>query len=235
MMTIEEILDNIGETRGVNGGNPFMLTASGGIVDLTDPREDQITLNDLAHHLARINRYTGGINRENYSVAQHLILSVAIAKRVLDDEESVQRYTSEYYDQLLAVALHDGEEYAFNDLSSPVKAAIAPSKYKELAVNMRKVIYSKFGVDWAYHNACVQHADLNALVTERYLLLPASDNWPRVRKDQLFCREIPFMTVGQAEVVWRELIKDLYERRNDALVSELAEESGGIAAGSASA
>lgn len=217
MMTIDEVLDNIASTVGVGGsGNPFMLTASGRAVDLLDPQPDQITLEDACHHLARINRFTGAISRPSYTVGQHLLLATAIAQKFLSGEAAVRYQSAEYWDQLLAVALHDFEEYAFNDLSSPVKRVIGggDSSYKAAAVYMRKVVYDKFGVDWSYHNKVVQHADLNALVVERYILLPESPHWPRVPAEKLFTRDLPILSTQQVESLLYRLVTDLVAARD---------------------
>lgn len=201
-----------------SGDKPWMMTASGGMLDLVCPRLEQISLRDVCHHLARLNRFTGAINRDNYSVAQHLITATAIAKCELDNEAAVDRQSVEYYDQLLAVALHDGEEYAFNDLSSPVKRAIAPSRYKWMATNLRRKIYEKYGVSWDYHNETVLHADLNALVIERYVLLPVSEHWPIFPAPRLAFHDLPKLTVKQAEDGLHDMVMDLIRKRNAARV-----------------
>jgi len=217
-MKIEECLENISGT--VDPGSPWTLVFSGNKVDLLDPQFEQILLSDICHHLARINRFTGAINRHCYSVAQHLLVATAIAHHELNAEAAVDRTTVEYYDQLLAVALHDAEEYVFDDLSSPVKAAIAPSKYKWVATNLRNKIYEKFGVDWAYHNDTVKHADLNALMIERYNLMPNSPHWPKVDPARLYFRHLPVMNPDEAADALQLLIEDLIVRRDRARLQE---------------
>ena len=217
-MRIEDCLANI--TTTVDPDSPWTLTASGKRVDLLDPQFEQLRIDDIIHHLCRLNRFTGAVNRDMYSVGQHLITSYAIAKVMLDAEAPINRDSVEYYDQLLAVVMHDFEEFVLNDLSSPVKSAIAPSKYKWIATNMRRKIYEKWGVDWQYHNDTVKHADLNALMIERHVLLPASTHWPKVERGKLIFRQLPVMSVAEVEDTLKVLFIDLVHRRDRARTEE---------------
>lgn len=75
-----------------------------------DPRPGEVLLADVAHHLARINRYNGACELEHYSVAEH---SVLMAEWLLD----------EYEDPLLAYQglLHDAPEAYIGDMVRPLK------------------------------------------------------------------------------------------------------------------
>lgn len=53
--------------------NPWIQTRSGIIFDLVAPIEQMVSLTDIAHGLAHINRFTGH-TRYPYSVAQHCVL-----------------------------------------------------------------------------------------------------------------------------------------------------------------
>ena len=59
-----------------------MVTASGNEVDLRYPRTNCITLADISHHLAQINRFTGACRRP-YSVAEHSLLVLDICQRTM--------------------------------------------------------------------------------------------------------------------------------------------------------
>lgn len=226
MYSIKEIEANLFKCGSTNKGKPWMLTVSGNTVSFDDPQLDQINLFDICHHLGRINRFTGAIDRESYSVAQHLLLSTVIAKDVLDREESVNRHSVEYFDQLLAVALHDAEEAYVNDLSSPLKRAISPSTYKWIAVNLRQKVYEKFGVDWAYHNELVKLADLNALVIERAIMLPESLAWPKMSKVRMLVTDLPLMSSVESQEHLENLISQLVDARDVAKEAERAAAAG---------
>ena len=60
----------------------WMLTATGATVDLRWMAAEDISILDIAHHLAQINRYTGACSRP-YSVAEHSLLVCEIMEREL--------------------------------------------------------------------------------------------------------------------------------------------------------
>ena len=220
MMEVKDILKHL---ESICDDKPFMMTNTGGRIDLCDPQIHQLDMQSMIHHLSRLCRFTGAVNRPMYSVGQHLITCYAIAKHRLDGDPAIDPESEEYFDQLIAVVLHDFEEFAFNDLSSPVKRAIAPSKYKWYAVNLRQKIYEKYGIDWGYHNEVVQHADLNALLMERYWLIPNSQHWPKVGKGDLyFSSPLPEMPVHEVESSLHALLHQLIFKRDEARKRENA-------------
>lgn len=219
MYSISEIERNLLVSANTNNGKPWMLTASGNTLFFDNPQLDQISLFDFCHHLGNICRYTGAVSRF-YSVAQHLLLSAAIAQQAMNQEAAIDRHSVEYFDQLLAVILHDAEEAYVNDLSSPLKRAISPSKYKWIAVAIRQKVYEKYGVDWRYHNDTVKHADLNALIVERAILMPQSNAWPKMPRDRLFCTHLPYMSPAEASEHLEVQIKDLIQKRDAAKAEE---------------
>lgn len=83
---------------------PEITTVSGKRVDLLNPDMSQIDIEDIAHHLALINRYYGA-TKLPYSVAQHSVY-VANATNSLEG------------------LLHDAKEYVIGDVASPVKEAM---------------------------------------------------------------------------------------------------------------
>jgi 5'-deoxynucleotidase YfbR-like HD superfamily hydrolase len=78
---------------------------SGTTVNLLDPDPETIRLDDIAHHIARIHRYTGGTE---WSVAAH---SLCVAMLVPPEFK-------------LEALLHDAHEAYVGDVSAPVKAAM---------------------------------------------------------------------------------------------------------------
>jgi hypothetical protein len=95
----------------------FMITATGAEYHLCglamlDPAACEIRIEDIAHHLAQINRFTGACVRP-YSVAEHSLLVSEIA----------QRAGASVYVQFAAL-LHDAHEAFVTDVSSPAKEAV---------------------------------------------------------------------------------------------------------------
>lgn len=132
---------------------PAIETASGREFDFTDPRPESINIEDIAHALSNLCRYTGHV-REFYSVAQHSIL---VSRLVPPD---VAMYG----------LLHDASEAYLGDVSSPLKQLLP--EYRRIESVVQGAIYSKFDLHpaGAYD---VKGADLIALVTEKRYLMPA--------------------------------------------------------------
>jgi hypothetical protein len=81
-----------------------ITTVSGKVINLIDPDPSLIDIEDIAHHLALINRYNGA-TRVPYSVAQHSVYVAQITGN-------------------LEGLLHDAKEYAIGDMTTPVKNAL---------------------------------------------------------------------------------------------------------------
>jgi hypothetical protein len=81
-----------------------VVTASGRLVDLAHPDLDSICVEDIAHALSHLCRYSGMV-REFYSVAQHCVL--------VSHHPAVQGYE-------LEALLHDAAEAYTGDLTVPM-------------------------------------------------------------------------------------------------------------------
>src|SRR3954447_12255417 len=89
-----------------------METASGRFVDTLHPDPACIDVEDIAHHLASINRYGGGTS-EPLSVGAHCLL-VADLLAHQGQPKTIQR----------AGLLHDAPESFITDIISPLKFAL---------------------------------------------------------------------------------------------------------------
>lgn len=141
----------------------WMLTATGATVDLRWLRGDDISLLDIAHHLAQINRYTGACSRP-YSVAEHSLLVCEIAER-----ELAIRSPS----VLLAMLMHDAHEAYTADLSSPMKQVLGAA-WADTEHRVAWNVHQRFGICVASASAAadIRWCDLAALSTERAQLMP---------------------------------------------------------------
>lgn len=148
----------------------WMLTATGATVDLRWLRGDDISLLDIAHHLAQINRFTGAAVRP-YSVAEHSLLVCEIAERELGIRSP---------SMLLAALMHDAHEAYTTDVSSPMKQVLGEG----WALTEERIawqVQGRFQIRTASvaARADIKWADLTALSTERaQLLLPSGPDWP---------------------------------------------------------
>ncbi len=148
-----------------------MVTACGNEVDLRYPQVKTITLADISHHLAQINRFTGACRRP-YSVAEHSLLVLEIVERVMPMNVHGK----------LAALMHDAHEAYTTDLSTPAKGQVGEG-WAHFEGRLQRAVLCAFGLHTATHKhaTAIKQADLIALATERAQLLPTGPGislWP---------------------------------------------------------
>jgi hypothetical protein len=94
----------IGGSTAVRDDHPLIPTYTGKRIDPMRLDPDDICIEDIAHHLSLLNRFTGATD-EAYSVAQHCLVVSAYAPPVLK----------------LPALLHDAPEAYMGDLTHPLK------------------------------------------------------------------------------------------------------------------
>lgn len=134
----------------------YLITHHGNRIDMPRPRQDQITIGDIAAHLARLPRFVGATRRP-YSVAMHSMHVMMLAK------DSGAGDTLQ-----MAALLHDAHEAYMGDIPSPVKAWCGPA-LKEFEDNLQHAVLARFGLTTVYETcrAEIKNWDLIALATER--------------------------------------------------------------------
>lgn len=128
-----------------------IVTHSGKLIDLVDPQQDEICIEDIAHALSLINRFNGSTTRA-YSVAAHSVW----VSLIVDREVALQ------------ALLHDAQEAYLGDVTSPLKKALPD--YRRIETNFSDAIAEKFGIS-AVLDRRVRIADRIAYVSERAVLL----------------------------------------------------------------
>lgn len=95
---------------------------------------EDVRIEDIAHHLALINRFNGGTPKP-ISVAQHSVL----VSRLLPDEHA------------LAGLLHDASEAYLGDVTKWLKMSDAMTAYREAEAWAQRVIFGVFGCPLEQH------------------------------------------------------------------------------------
>lgn len=140
--------------------NPTIQTASGREFHLVTPSPDSIVIEDIAHALSHLCRYTGHC-QTFYSVAQHSYL----VSRIVEETEP---------EHALRALLHDASEAYLGDVSSPLKQLL--QDYRLLEANVMDAINFKFGITGP-EPRCIKTADIIALKTEKRDLMPNGWEW----------------------------------------------------------
>jgi uncharacterized protein len=147
----------------------WIQTFTGKAFDLLKPDASMVCVEDIAHHLALINRFTGA-TAVPYSVAQHSVL----VSRVVPPELA------------LPALLHDAAEAYATDVSRPLKEAMRslnygrPTAYDAISREIERVIGERFGVEIVHLDPRIKDADMRMLATERVHLhhsAPKSWDW----------------------------------------------------------
>lgn len=123
-----------------------ILLRGGGRFDFLNPDPSMIRIEDIAHALSHLCRFTGH-TEVHYSVAQHSVLVMSL----VPDEHK------------LSALLHDAAEAYLGDVAAPLKRLLPD--YQAIERRVESVIRERFGLP-AELPACVIEADRTMLATE---------------------------------------------------------------------
>ncbi len=138
--------------------NLFYVTYTGVQVYPNNLTTLDICLEDIAHHLTKIQRFGGALPlNKSYSVAQHSILMAITA---------LERYGEE---TARACLLHDASEAYLGDVVSPLKAALPD--YQEIEDEVQNLIYTKYNI-FSITGANVKRLDTAILLDEAREFVP---------------------------------------------------------------
>ncbi len=133
----------------VDEARPVIRMWSGQDVDLLNPSPEVVLIDDIAAHLAKINRFVGATSR-TYTVAEHCLLGLDFC---------LPGTRLEYL-------MHDASEAYLGDVSGPLKRMLGMQFYRDLEVSWTNAIVERFGLK-AKLPAEVKEIDRRMLVTEQ--------------------------------------------------------------------
>lgn len=146
---------NPNDLRNANDKGRYIRTFTGRMVNPLELKPSDVCIEDIAHHLSLLCRYTGACPM-HYSVAQH---SVLVARYLQKNGASVALQ--------IAGVLHDSGEAYFNDLASPVKHDPRMQWYRELEHTATIMICSVVGGVSPMLLAETKTADNSIFIEER--------------------------------------------------------------------
>lgn len=182
--------------KHVEQESPVITMWSGTRIDLLNPDPALILIDDIAAHLAKINRFIGATARE-YTVAEHCLLGLDFCQ---------QGTRLEYL-------MHDAPEAYLGDVTGPLKRTRGMQFYRDLEKAWTLAIAERFGLRKTMRpevhsvDQCMlvtEQRDLQGrqpLSTDKYtpyrMRLPvAAPSQETLRKEFLFCF---YSYVGQTE------------------------------------
>lgn len=182
---------------------PTILTATGRYFDLLDPEQCGFHIEEIAHALSHLCRFTGHV-REFYSVAQHCAL---VSLQVPAEHR-------------LAALLHDAAEAYVGDVSAPLKSLLPD--YKAIEGRIERALLRAYGLDEVLPLE-VKAADLVLLNTERRDLMPRDGRvWTSIEGVGTLNRVIKPMRPDDARDWYLFLFEAYFAQHEQLLAARLA-------------
>lgn len=174
---------------------PSMISTTTGFFDILEPEKYAYDIEEIAHSLSQLCRYTGHC-KTFYSVAEHCVLVSQLVPRPF----------------ALAGLLHDASEAFVGDVSSPLKKLL--KDYKPIEHRIQDAISSHFGCD-LFHEE-VKKADATAYWLERASIAKP----PEGAEDKLWLQEFKTKKgpkpIGLSSITARrEFLERFYEIVNE--------------------
>lgn len=176
-----------------------------------DPHAPGVTPRDIAHSLARINRFTGHTRGGVLSVARHSLFVTRLLRHQ-GHGVFVQRYG----------LVHDVHETVVQDLGWAVKQSLSPSaraEYENLADRADRALYEVLGVPWPMPpqvKQIIKTADWIAVATEKRDLMPMGIRpWDMLREPPAEWKATPTTDPDEDAALWLWELHNLTHAANE--------------------
>lgn len=198
----------------------YLETVTGKFINITDPTDEQIDIEDIAWGLSRVSRFAGQtITKVPYNVAQHSVLALKIVIKLLP-QVGIQPNSPQGRKIQLMTLLHDAAEAYMGDIPSPVKKhPTIKEEFKNLEYGLLSKIYKKFRLDVPLEEEriLIKQADMLALAIEAHAFMVSRGRhelWgelPSVSLVELQDFDEPMDSTSAYEY-FMDCFKDLYYR-----------------------
>ena len=168
---------------------PTILTRSGILFALDAPTEAMIDIDDIAHALSNLCRFTGH-TRLFYSVAEHSVL----VSRLVPSHEA------------LAALLHDASEAYLGDVSRPLKSLLP--EYRIIEARVTEVIERRFSLG-SCATPAIKSADRRMLVAEQRQAMGNHDCWADFARVEAAAVMVDFLSPWSARQMFIDRFKEL--------------------------
>lgn len=186
-----------------DGRGPAAQLYSGALFWPLDPQPEDFNLSDVAHHLAQVNRFSGG-TMFPYPVARHLVLCYHLAGMMPHATTGLKRW---------AIA-HDIPEFILGDHIRPVKVAQPVLTKLEKPVMRAVEKWLRLPKLSTAEQGALRYIDNLACSTEKAVLLPNSTEWPGMpdpeRSFVNFVRQTERMSSSQIRIEFGRLMSNLF-------------------------
>jgi len=153
---------------------------------LTDPKPDMVVIDDIAHSLANLCRFTGH-SKVFYSVAQHCVLCALQVEDYIHADSAHRAHRVRKVQRL--ALMHDAAEAYVGDMSSPLKMLFP--EFRIIEERIQAVVHAALGIESDTRSeATVRDIDFRMLFTEKRDVLAVNQSWP-VEKQDSFVSPIP--------------------------------------------
>lgn len=168
----------------------YIITYTGKRFYVTDPRSKDVCIEDVAHALSQLVRYTGHTRTKFYSVGEHSILCSILAYRMGMSARI----------QLLAL-LHDASEVYCNDLNRPLKQTLP--EYKDAEDKISEAIWNFLELDPTEEEyKIIKKIDNTLLMFEmKQIMLATDDELPSVE----YYEDAEELDLARTEMSMREI------------------------------